>query len=90
MSNIIRAIFNNVNDKEVFAKARYQYDYGMVLRFEGAVTLPSAFEVHFALEKHGEAITQIGDPEGVPVPDALFLAGKTIYAWAYLHSGEDD
>ena len=90
MSNIIRAIFNNVNDKEVFAKARYQYDYGMVLRFEGAVTLPSTFEVHFALEKHGEAITQIGDPEGVPVPDALFLAGKTIYAWAYLHSGEDD
>lgn len=90
MSNIIRAIFNNVNDKEVFAKARYQYDYGMVLRFEGAVTLPSAFEVHFALSKHGEAITQIGNSEGVPVPDALFLAGKTIYAWAYLHSGEDD
>ena len=67
----------------------YQYDYGQILVFD-AVELPSAYEVHFALDPNGTSTTQIGSADGVPIPDAYLLAGKTIYAWVYLHAGEDD
>jgi hypothetical protein len=62
----------------------------MVLKFGGAVTLPQAYEVHFALDKTGDAVTQIGGADGVTVPDSMFTSGSPIYAWVYLHDGETD
>lgn len=67
----------------------YQYDYGQVLRFD--LELPQAYEVHFALTEYcGTSITQIGNADGVNIPDSLLTEGKKIYAWVYLHDGADD
>lgn len=67
----------------------WQYDYGMVLLPVG-VELPDAYEVHFANGKNEDSVTSIGDESGVLIPDSMFLSGKNINAWVYLHSGEDD
>ena len=67
----------------------WQYDYGMVLLPVG-VDLPDAYEVHFANDKRGNSVTSIGNANGADIPDSLLLSGKNIYAWVYLHSGEDD
>lgn len=67
----------------------WQYDYGMILLPVG-VELPSAYEVHFANGKNEDSVTSIGNENGVLIPDAMFLSGKNINAWVYLHSGEDD
>lgn len=67
----------------------WQYDYGQVLKIDG-VELPTAYEVHFSNEKHGTSVTQIGNGDGVDIPDALLLSGKPVYAWVYLHTGLND
>ena len=90
MGKVIKAIFDQLGGNEVTTESRYQYDYGMVLKFGGAVTLPQAYEVHFALDKTGDAVTQIGGADGVTVPDSMFTSGSPIYAWVYLHDGETD
>lgn len=89
MDNIIRAAFGAAGRTAV-APRRYRYDYGQILRIEG-VSLPDAYEVHFAnSETSGTTITQIGGADGVTVPDQLFLTGKPVYAWFFLHTGADD
>ena len=90
MGKVIKAIFDQLGGNEITTESRYQYDYGMVLKFGGAVTLPQAYEVHFALDKTGDAVTQIGGADGVTVPDSMFTSGSPIYAWVYLHDGETD
>lgn len=87
MSNIISATFGA--SRTTRTGAAYQYDYGQILRFTD-LTLPEAYEVHFALQPHGSAVTQIGSADGVSVPDELLAAGSTIYAWVFLHTGETD
>lgn len=68
----------------------FQYDYGQIIKIEG-LDLPDAYEVHFDNVIDGEeAIPQIGDADGVVVPDVLLLEPDTIYAWIFLHEGEDD
>ena len=67
----------------------YQFDYGQELVFEG-FDLPSAFEVHFANEFEGEATTQIASDNVVTIPDAYLTSGANIYAWIFLHTGEND
>lgn len=68
----------------------YQYDYGMVLKFP-ELNLPVAYEVHFANKETGvDSVTQIGNADGVSVPDAMFISGEPIYVWIYLHTGQDD
>lgn len=87
--NIINVNFKN-RYSALVSESRYQYDYGQVLLFEG-LDLPPAYEVHFSnREDLGESITQIGTPDGVPVPDEMFLSGKDIYAFTYLHKGSSD
>lgn len=87
MSNVITATFGA--SRTTRTGAAYQYDYGQILRFTD-LTLPDAYEVHFALQPHGSAVTQIGNADGVAVPDSLLEAGSTIYAWVFLHTGETD
>lgn len=87
-NNVINAVFSSSNI--TYTKPAYQYDYGMILRFSG-IDMPQAYEVHFSnTEFCGESISQIGDETGVTIPDEMFLNGNPIYAWTYLHTGEDD
>lgn len=88
VSNIIEVEFGNLTMVET--KPCYQYDYGRILKFTG-LTLPPTYEVHFSNNgTQGIAYTQIGDSDGVTIPDALFQTGKAIYAFIYLHNGEND
>lgn len=67
----------------------YQYDYGQNLVITGA-ELPDAYEVHFANEMHGEAVTAIGGSTGVAIPDSVLTSGDPIYLWLYLHEDSTD
>ena len=88
LSNIINAVF--INRTRTFnTPCAYQYDYGQILKFIG-LDLPAAYEVHFSNEELGEAVTQIGNADGVTIPDSLFLSGSPIHAWLYLHTGDRD
>lgn len=87
MSNITRALLHTGTVCKT--QPLYQYDYGQLLQFVG-IDLPEAYEVHFSNEPHGEAVTQIGDAEGVTIPDTLLTTGLPVYAWLFLHTGEDD
>lgn len=79
-----------LSKKESMAEtALYQYDYGQRIAFSGP-ELPTAYEVHFSNSSRADAVTQIGDAEGVDIPDALLLTGKPVLFWVFLHDGEDD
>ena len=87
-TNIVTASFGN--SRTTKTRALYQWDYGQILQF-GDLELPSAYTVHFSNEGIGGAAkTAIGDANGVTIPDEYFLTGQDIYAWVYLHTGEDD
>ena len=89
-TNIITASFSGADNRMTTTRGLYQYDYGQVLRFDG-LDLPQAYEVHFSDKPYsGEATTQIGNADGVTIPDAYLLESGYVYAWIYLHTGEDD
>lgn len=67
----------------------YQYDYGQTMTFEG-FDLPSSFEVQFSNEFQGDAITQIASDGAVSIPDMMLTSGENVYAWIFLHQGEED
>ena len=72
------------------ASPLFQYDYGQIIKIEG-LDLPDAYEVHFDNVLDGvEAIPQIGTADGVVIPDVLLEESDPIYAWVFLHEGEDD
>ena len=88
--NIIVADFSG-GGRKTSTPALWQYDYGQLLQFSGIEDLPSTYEVHFSNEKDGGYTkTQIGDENGVTIPDEYFLTGQPIYAWLFLHNGETD
>lgn len=68
-----------------------QYDYGQVLMFDG-VTLPEAYEVVFSNSDTSDATgkSQIGDSEGVSIPDEFLVTGLPVYAWLFLHEAAND
>lgn len=87
-NNVVTATFNGAT--EIVADSRYQYDYGQMLVFAD-LDLPEAYEVHFSNKtSSGTTITQIGNDEGVTIPDQFLATGGTVYAWVFLHDGEDD
>ena len=67
----------------------FQYDYGQKLLFTG-IELPTYYEVHFSNEMHGTAVTSIGDPTGVEIPDSLLATGDSVYLWLFLHDDVTD
>ena len=88
MTNIVTAVFGA--SRVVKTRALYQWDYGQVLQFEG-LDLPDAYTVHFSNQGiQGTAKTQVGNADGVSIPDEYLTTGLTVYAWVYLHAGEDD
>lgn len=86
-TNIVIAPFGG--SRSVTVRPLYQYDYGQILKFSGLI-LPAAYEVHFAGDPNGVAITQIGGDTGVAIPDSLLENSGNIYAWVYLHTGTGD
>lgn len=76
-------------NRNIKTKPLFQYDYGQVLKIVG-VALPAAYEVHFSNQLHGVATTQIGNADGVIIPDIYLTTGEPVYAWIYLHTGTDD
>ena len=88
MSNIIIANFNN-NESFAAAGPLWQYDYGQILQITG-LDLPDAYQVHFCNKGDLTTIEMIGDAGGVAIPDNLLATGLPIYAYVFLHAGEED
>lgn len=89
MDNIIIANITSAQDF-CLTRAAWQGDYGQILKPQG-IDLPEAYEVHFANQQTGGVtVTQIGNEDGVTIPDSMFLSGSDVYAFIYLHTGEDD
>lgn len=87
-TNIITAPFDGLHVSRT--RSLYQYDYGQLLQITG-VELPFAYEVHFATsDTGGDSITQIGNEDGVIIPDELLTLGVPLYAFIYLHTDEED
>ncbi len=87
MDNILKVSFGK--KKSITSKELYQYDYGQILKFID-LQLPNSYEVHFANRPFGNAIVQIGNVNGVLIPDSCLETGLTVYAWVYLHTGMSD
>lgn len=78
------------NSRTATTAARYQWNYGQVLRING-IDLPHAFQVHFSnTPKVGTSTTSIGTDGEVVIPDAYLTTGKTVYAWIFLHDTATD
>ena len=92
---MVTAVFNCSDYAET--KEIWQWDYGQVLRIQG-LSLPTATEIHFALQEvGGESVTRIGvTKDGVTdvvIPDSLLDNDGTaqrysIYAFIYLANGD--
>lgn len=92
---MVTAVFNCGDYAET--KEIWQWDYGQVLRIQG-LSLPTATEIHFALqEAGGESATRIGVTKDgvtdVTIPDSLLENDGTaqrysIYAFIYLTDGD--
>ena len=88
VSNIVVASFVEGNTTQT--RPLFQWDYGQVLQFSG-VTLPESYIVHYAnWYMAGCTKTQIGNADGVVIPDEYLTTGQPVYAWVYLHTGEND
>ena len=88
-NNIVTAKFAE-HQTAAWTQHLVQWDYGQVLRFEG-LDLPEAYEVHFSnTPVAGETKTQIGNADGVTIPDEYLTSGESVYAFVYLHTGEND
>ena len=88
VQGIVVATVSNL-DRNVRTRPLYQYDYGQILYIDG-VTLPPSYEVHFSNDQTGSSKTQIGNEQGVVIPQEYLLTGKPVYAWVYLHNDTDD
>lgn len=86
MRNVTKVRFSG---HSATAEPLYQYDYGQILTFCG-VDLPDSYEVHFAKEGDTQTVSVLGDSSGVLIPDMYLTTAKTVYAWLFLHEGEDD
>lgn len=87
MMNQVTAVYNPCGGSKT--APLYQFDYGQELVFDG-FDLPDTFEVQFANEFQGESTTQIATDNVVTIPDMYLTSGANIYAWIFLHTGEDD
>ena len=90
--NILEANFTTGTcNAKVYTRPVWQWSYGQILKING-LDLPFSYEVHFSNEElTGQTITMIGDEDGVAIPDQFISSDdEVIYAWLFLHEGEDD
>jgi len=86
--NVIIAAFDERHKRAVVGPL-WQYDYGQILKIEG-IDLPLVYEVHFANDPRGMAKTVSGGENGVAIPDEYLTSGANVFAWLFLHTGNDD
>lgn len=85
-----KIIANFSGGKSINTTEAWQWDYGLELVING-LDLPVAFETHYSNQPtSGETTTQIGQNNTVIIPDIYLTTGDFIYAFIYLHDGEDD
>ena len=89
MSNITEVTFTT--ERYAVTEPLYQYDYGQVLKIT-APSLPDPYTVHFGNARScGESLTVLGTAsDGAAIPSALLATGLNVYAWVFLHTGEND
>ena len=88
ITNLIQVKFGC--NSAVTTDAIYQYNYGQILKFLD-LNLPESYEVHFSnSESAGNSKPQMGDSDGVVIPDEYLETGESVYAFIYLHTGEND
>lgn len=88
MSNITTATFED-GCVTTITKELWQWDYGQILQFPN-LELPESYEVHFGNTVVGLAPIQIGNADGVQIPDILLAQPEAITAWVFLHVGDSD
>ena len=88
MSSILEVRFE---EGQTFATATrlWKGDYGQILLIHGPA-LPPYYEVQFASTKADTPQIQVGTPEGVLIPNKFLQTDGYIYAWTFLHTGEND
>ena len=70
--------------KTYVTASRYMEDYGQVLKIEG-IDLPSVYQVDFSNNlMRGNSKTNIGNADGVAIPDEYISTGRDVYAFLYL------
>lgn len=89
MSNITEVTFTT--ERYAVTEPLYQYDYGQVLKIT-APSLPDPYTVHFGnARSSGDSLTVLGTAsDGAAIPSALLATGLNVYAWVFLHTGEND
>ena len=86
--NVIEAKFTS-RDRKCVIGPLWQYDYGQILRITG-LDLPESYEVHFSNDPRGVAKSIPGNANGVRIPAEYLKSGSSVFAWLYVHQGEDD
>ena len=86
--NVIEAKFSS-RDRKCVIGPLWQYDYGQILRITG-IDLPESYEVHFSNDPRGVAKSIPGNANGVRIPAEYLKSGSSVFAWLYVHQGEDD
>jgi len=86
-TNITEVYFNG--QTTAASEINWQRDYGQILKFPD-LNLPFAYEVDFSADDDDHTITQIGDADGVKIPDQFFVSANIVHAYVYLHSGLED
>lgn len=92
VTNIIEVALNNRKTVEI-KDSLFQYDYGQILKITDLqeMGIISPYQVYFSNDlKTGVAKPQIGDTDGVKIPDEYLQTGKPVYAFFYLHHGDSD
>ena len=86
MSNEITAYFKG---RKGVAESLYQYDYGMVLVFDG-IDLPATFDCYFSNEGDEEATPAIGADNRVAIPNKCLSVPGTFTVHIPNHTGLND
>jgi len=87
--NVTTAVIGSGCNTATASPSLAQWDQGQVLKIEG-VDLPSAYQVEFSTEYTRNAIPQIGDENGVAIPNELLQRSAPITAYIVLHEGLND
>ena len=87
--NVTTAVFRPGFNIATASPSLVQWDQGQMLQFEG-VELPSAYQVEFTNAVTVQAITMIGNENGVEIPNELLQQSFPINAYIVLHETAED
>ena len=87
--NVTTAVFRPGFNIATASPSLVQWDQGQTLQFEG-VELPSAYQVEFTNAVTVQAITMIGNENGVEIPNELLQQSFPINAYIVLHETAED